>query len=407
MESIQTNRDAKPLVLFRGEEPQNPPIRSGCPSRLWPIPAEMLALFEEMTGWVVEFQESRTSYHQRRVIQGARSNSRCRKILEDEKKCCSANSSSGALPIADGKFSIIDMSPQWPVGRPTSHRAKCDQFLELLNQFLNEVKNDREQLQQAKSLLAGTHQGETFVQPNDMLTDTFPSRHPYQTASEKEEDFVVSYSSHSRTLDELQTISADSLNGSATLSTRRTEVQFTLSKKFAKKLRDIETYPHPNASRWQRSGFGAMSKWQLGGRRGMLGNIFIDWCIADDGRIELIQGKTGLRADHCIESASDSAWESKLVLNPRSEKFWLSGDEKGRFWILDLNSKTMTPIPEKLCQLKLGQAIIASASPYLLAQASPFRIPQAFSIDHADRIAKNIQEFLGAAEPVLALTRLD
>lgn len=407
MESIQSNRDAKPLVLFQGEEPQNHQLPNVCPPHLWPIPAEMLALFEEITGWVVEFQETRTSYHRRRVIEGARSNSRSRTISQNQKECCTANNSTGDLPIADGKFSIIDMSPQWPAGRPTSHRAKCDQFLELLNQFLREVKTDREQLQQAKSLLAGTPHGETIVQPNDMLTDTFASRHPYQTASEKEEDFVVSYSSHSRTFDELQTISADGLNGSAHRSSRRTEVQFTLAKKVSKRHKDIETYPHQNASRWQRSGFGAMSKWQLGGRRGMLGNIFIDWCIEDDGRVELIQGKTGLGADHCIESASGSTWESKLVLNPRSDKFWLSGDAKGRFWMLDLNSKTMTVIPEKLCQLKLGQAIIASASPYLLAQASPFRIPQAFSIDHADRIAKNIQEFLGAAEPVLALTRLD
>ena len=81
-----------------------------------PVSAELMNLFEDITGWKIEFAESRASHHRRKMAeeQGAEQQG-----ADDQ-------------AIIEGIFSIVDMSEKWPAQKPTCHRAKCDDLVSCL-----------------------------------------------------------------------------------------------------------------------------------------------------------------------------------------------------------------------------------------------------------------------------------
>ena len=111
------------LVLY-------PPVESETRERSTPpdnpLPAEMLQLFEEITGWVIGFEESKSSHASRQL----------------------SSSSS-----AEGTLSIVDMSAAWPARKPTAHRAKCDQLVAHLDALVSDLQATRANLAKTQSLL--------------------------------------------------------------------------------------------------------------------------------------------------------------------------------------------------------------------------------------------------------------
>lgn len=399
METCDTFTDGPSLVLYFGDPAQNTPAAI-CPEELWPLPPAMVRMFEQITGWVLQFEEFPASFHQRRVILGSRSSSRASVNDGSALDQLIEIDSPDPLPIAEGRFRIVDMSAAWPVGRPTSHRGKCDQFVDLLNEFLSNVYADGRKLRQAKSILAATAIAPQVVTDDESLEDSFVSRHRYETLSETDQDFVMGNiwtdSTRNNTLDDLQMLVSN--------------VEEMLADHYPAESRKTAraknpTLPHQLAENWNVTGFSSIPNWRIGGRRGMLGSRYIDWNIKDDGRIELINGDTRgpLSWNASKEDMTDR--EATLSLNPTTEKFWVSGDSSKSFWIFDSSTQSLNRVPDKVCSLSRGQAIVVSTSGKLNRTGSTIQLPTSLGPEKTDQLAKAIQEFLGTSEPVLVLAK--
>jgi len=400
METCDTFTDAPSLVLFFGEPAENSTVPA-CPEELWPLPLAMVQLFEQITGWVLAFEEYPASFHRRRVILGARASSRSSLNKLSALENLPDNETLDSVPIAEGRFKIVDMSATWPAGRPTSHRAKCDQFVEWLNDFLANVNADHKKLSQAKSILAATVIAPEVVTDHESLEDTFVPRHAYETRSERDQDFVLGNfwktPGKSSNLNDLQTL-VNEVHGLLPAQPRIINRKPLRAK--------TETLPHLDAENWSISGFASIPNWRIGGRRGMLGNRYIDWVIKDDGCIELMTGHTGVGAEPSSQPADKNDWETTLILNPVTDKFWIGGDLHGCYWIFDPITQSLTEVPEKLCTLKRGQAIVVSTANRLNIKRTKIQLTGNCRSEKADHLAKAVQEFFATSEPVLVLARI-
>jgi hypothetical protein len=401
METCDTFTDGPSLVLYFGDSGQSTPT-ANCPDELWPLPPAMVHLFEQITGWVLQFDEFPASFHQRRVILGSRSNSRASVNNGSALQNLSDPDSLDPLPIAEGRFRIVDMSAHWPAGRPTSHRGKCDQFVDWLNEFLSKVYTDGRKLRQAKSILAATAIAPQVVTDDESLEDSFSARHRYETLSETEQDFVMGNvwmdSTRNNTLDDLQML----VNN----------VDEMLADQYPAEPRKLArsktaTLPHPQADNWNVTGFSAIPNWRIGGRRGMLGSRFIDWNIKDDGRIELINGDTRGSLSWNAPAENPAVCDATLSLNPATEKFWVSGDSTKSFWIFDSNTQSLNRVPDKVCTLQRGESVVVSTAGKLNRAQTTIQLPTNLRSDKPDQLAKAIQEFVGTSEPVLVLSRIN
>jgi hypothetical protein len=131
-----------------------------------PLPTEMLNLFEQVTGWVVEFEETRSSYR-RRQFEAKSASTSASATLANEKKQPHLNQT------ARGELSTQDMSAGWPAGRPTGHRAKCDQFLELLSGLVSQLQDTEAELTRAQSALAALDPPSFCDDDDAILVDSF------------------------------------------------------------------------------------------------------------------------------------------------------------------------------------------------------------------------------------------
>ncbi len=135
---------------------------SKCPNEALPLPPEMLQLFEELTGWVVEFEETPSSFKDRQLPS------------MDER-------------VAEGSISIVDMSTAWPAKKPTAHRAKCDQFVGHLQDLMVELQQTKARLVKSQSQLESYSPG--LVDDEEaMLVDSFIPRYD---DSDWDNDFEV------------------------------------------------------------------------------------------------------------------------------------------------------------------------------------------------------------------------
>lgn len=122
-----------------------------CPEAQQPLPSEMLDLFEQLTGWVIEFQESKTSFRNRQLPS----------MIEQ---------------VAEGSLSIVDMSAAWPPRKPTAHRAKCDQFVGFLESLVTELQETKARLAKTQSILEA-HVPGSVEDEDAMLVDSFVPRY--------------------------------------------------------------------------------------------------------------------------------------------------------------------------------------------------------------------------------------
>ena len=114
-----------------------------------PVSLKFFELFEELTGWRAEFQESRDSMLRRQMTG-----------MENEPP--------------QGTISIVDMSASWPANKPTCHRQKCDELIAELDVILTELNSTRAELKRARSALAGF--APTEVAQSEEVVDSFVPR---------------------------------------------------------------------------------------------------------------------------------------------------------------------------------------------------------------------------------------
>jgi len=107
----------------------------------------LMELFEDVTGWVIEFSESHSS-QKRRKLAG----------MENEP--------------AEGTFSIVDMSSKWPAQKPTGHRAKCDDIVAIVDLIFAQLQATRIELNKMKSVVAAVAP-ETIEDEEIVLIDSF------------------------------------------------------------------------------------------------------------------------------------------------------------------------------------------------------------------------------------------
>lgn len=151
------------------------PCQFVCPREALPVPIEMLELIEQLTGWVVEFEESRTSIKQRQLP-----------TLKPKS--------------ASGTFSVIDMSTDWPAGRPTAHRGKCDRFMELFSELVGELQTFKSQLVEAQSTIAAYCPLD--VDDEAEIIDSFIPRYDVATMGERRNSDRRSAENKNQNLDE-------------------------------------------------------------------------------------------------------------------------------------------------------------------------------------------------------------
>jgi len=108
---------------------------------------QLLELFEEITGWESKFEESNSSFKHR-------------------------SQPGMAAEPAQGTFSIIDMSADWPANKLTSHRGKCDQIVGLISDLVSDLQAAKLELSKTRSALAA-YSVEPVADPEEVLVDSF------------------------------------------------------------------------------------------------------------------------------------------------------------------------------------------------------------------------------------------
>jgi len=108
------------------EDGQLPPEQVKAPCR---TSEKLMEVLEEITGWKSEFQETSASYRKR-----------SQPGMENEP--------------AQGAFSIVDMSADWPANQFTAHRGKCDELVGLIDNLVGELQSDKLELSRVRSAMA-------------------------------------------------------------------------------------------------------------------------------------------------------------------------------------------------------------------------------------------------------------
>ena len=329
-----------------------------CPSESLPIPIAMLELFEQMTGWVVEFAETNASFRRRQLP-----------TLTPQR--------------ATGTLSIVDMSTEWPASRPTSHRAKCDRFVQFLDSLVNELQVTQSQLSKAQSTIAAF--SPPAIEDEDaILVDSFIPR--YNTDfRDDHDDFVV-----------------DQVG------------------KFTERDSVCETFGSPFRRIADSSASFPLAGWLIGGAPGFFDGNYVDWRLNEAGKIELILGQLetnngteGVKSfdasslfrgteGHCDSDRSEQ--ETILLIDPQTNEFGFSGTAFRGFWLLDGRQNRLVPLeqlPEQR-QLNSSQAIVVTSASLLLA-AEDFR--EFGNFQGPEQLARAVRKLVGPDHPLLVFQK--
>jgi hypothetical protein len=334
--------------------------------------AKLLGLFEEITGWKAEFHESNSSLQ-------------CRK------------SSSSKSEPAQGTFSIVDMSENWPAKKPTSHRAKCDQFIGLLDRFVAEHQSAEVELNRIQSAL--------------LALDV--------TADIEDDDLVDSFVPKFRPLPSPEAESSVSVD---TDDDALSDDDFEVHQHVSDTSSSLVCPPFDG--------------WSLGGATGIVGNYYLDWMVDSEERIAICAGE--------IDANPSVKLESIILVDPLTNEYHvapteleLSGiDQLQAFKLWDSKTLSLSAInpSSDWHRLKSHQAIVATTAAGLdklegwqsacetqngkaaelqadssvsmenVSQTSPIKTAAAKPVT-ANQLAKMLIQTLGTKDPLLVLMR--
>ena len=210
-------------ILKLADSPSLPPAATApCATT-----GKFLTLFEEITGWKVEFIESKQSLRRRETLH------------------------SKSEPI-EGRFEITDMSPNWPAKKPTCHRAKCDELMSLVEQLVGQLQTTQKNLKRAQAALIAVDPAEKSNGQNQI------------------DHFVPKFSSESKRI--------DSVGGSVSAcSDLATDDDFEAEQFLGDSAFSLVAPPFVG--------------WSFGGATGIAGEYYLNWTVDEEERISLVAGR--------------------------------------------------------------------------------------------------------------------
>ena len=316
-----TSNDGYPQLFLFSQTPGQD--HGPCPeSDFGPAPCpetgRFMGLFEEVTGWVVKFDESNTS-QQRRNLVG----------MENE--------------LAEGTFSIVDMSNKWAAGKPTCHRANCDNIISIVDSLVGQLQSARNELNKLRSVVAA-------VAPDNI-----------------DDDDIVLIDSFVPTSGDLRRTDSDFEVHTSPVTTEfgdDFETSFDTSEEVANSSGTLVSPPFEG--------------WTLGGATGINGDIYLDWRVDSDEQISISVGK--IESDLGIGDE-----ETTISVDPLTFEFQVRGSKELKaFYAWDSKSMSLLPLKanERCRRLLPGQAIVASTS-YQLADAEIVGTREEDQIQHS------------------------
>ncbi len=295
------------------------------------VTGRMLDLFEEITGWKAEFEESKPSYR-RRSQTG----------MENEP--------------AEGSFTIVDMSAEWPAKKSTCHRGKCDELVALVDELVSDLQATRLELSKTRSAMAGL----TFdvdVSDDEIFVDSFVPKYSRVELGNVTNEVVES-----------------SVGIRGTGSTRSDDFEV---------CQDISESSSVVAP--------PFDGWSLGGSTGINDEVYLDWQVDQNERIAISVGE--------IESTfGDSDSESIIKVDPLTSEYRIA--TKGEFqvcYIWDSATGSVSPmLPSKSwTRIGVGNAIVVTTDLSLDAVTIARRIA---AEENAQISANRISELVRAGD---------
>ncbi len=327
---------------------------------------QLIDLFEQITGWKVEFAESASSWKQRTDVPRS-------PVVDSQLE------SNGSLP-AQGTFSIVDMSESWPANKPTASRSQCDKLVGVLDRLVGELQSTKLDLVKAQSALAAldpsvNDDGRGLV---DSFIPKFGRRSTDKINVTHSDDFVV------------QTpLTPDS--------------DFELSQPASDSLVALP-----------------FNGWQMGGQTGIAQNLFLDWHVDDEERISICAGEIEPHVD-----SANSVSEVKIIVDPLTQEYRVEGGQSGdlnntnetlagnlartnaslqTFFLWDSKTSELQVITaEKWTRLKSTQAIVATTATGLSKTESWARY--ADEANGPQEFAELLRSSLTGNDPLVVLSR--
>ncbi len=309
-----------------------------------------LGLFEDITGWQVEFAESDASLRQRTDY---------RKLPN----AVSPEQAPSAVHLPQGTFSIVDMSENWPARTPTAHRGKCDQLISVIDELANELQTTKTELARSQSALAAFDPNAKFDESG--LVDSFVPK----------------------------------------FGSRLTDAKFVVDT-------DAFVLQSPVVHDTVESGNGSLvappfEGWELGGQTGIVNNLFLDWMVDEEERISICagdiesEGKTRelkivvdpLTNEYRVEVEAETCLDQSLPA------------ELGSFFVWDSKTLNLQPIESgNWTRLKSSQAIVATTA----KQVDRNQCLGNLVCEDADceSLAEMLRSSLGGKDPIVVLKRI-
>jgi hypothetical protein len=311
------------------------------------VTERLVDLFAEITGWTVEFDESEASLQRRKML------------VQDGP--------------AEGTFSIADMCARWPAKKPTGHRAKCDELVELIDQLVGDLQTARVDLGRARSALAALDPS-TDVADDELLIDSFAPKFE-----------------HRRRWNDV-TEPADSHDDSRDSTCEQTDEN------------DFEVHQEIDAS-ISNSSIGLVQPpfagWNLAGETGIADDTYLDWLVDSDERISIMAGR--IESDLGVGDT-----QATLVVDPLTSEYLLEGPTDFQafyLWCSDSKSLCLMEPSQQWKVLHPGQAIVGTTSANFIANDRWASQVAELADDSADELALMLSESLGESERLLVLQR--
>ena len=280
-----------------GTEPADlQPVKAPCK-----VTERLIELFAEITGWVIEFDESEASLQRRN------------RLASDQP--------------AEGKFSIVDMSADWPAKKPTGHRAKCDELVGLIDHLVSDLQTARVDLSKSRSTLVALNPAND-VAGDELLVDSFA---PNFELSRRWNDV---------------TGRVDSPAASTCDPSAETEVEDQQNACPSECNSSIGLVQPP------------FDGWNLAGETGVADNVYLDWLVDSTERISIMSGR--IESDLGVGDT-----QASLTVDPLTCEYLLSGPADFQpFYLWDSDSTSISTIePSQHWRVLIpGQAIVGTTS---------------------------------------------
>ncbi|MEL7500071.1 MAG: hypothetical protein AAFN77_20895 [Planctomycetota bacterium] len=323
---------------------------------------QFLEVFEQLTGWRAEFQESPDSYKRRQSV-----------AMENE-------------PV-EGNFKVVDMSEAWPAKTPTVHRGRCDQLIGLFGMLMDELQATRIELTRAHSALEALSPGS--VSEEEQLVDAFVPKFSSLLTQEPIEDRRANSDAESSNVAQFL---YDSIYIDGSLAS--TDEDYSL-------IEDDENdfIVHQEVSGVTDSSISETWKdWAMGGVSGIAKDVYLD-LFHSDTTLTICVGR--------IESSFGVGdTEAAIEIDPCNHRYRVSGDVSLKaFYIWDRRGGKMEPVDTSgdWQPVYPGAAIISSTCGSLDA---PDPQAELSSVPTAEQMAKVLCRNLPDEEKVLVLKRV-